>query len=225
MKKLTTVLIVILTISLTSNTLAQKFCAKAGLNLSNILMKDNDENYSEDFKINLGFHVGATMQFPISGLFSFETGLLFSTKGFSSKTEVPFDGETINYKGVMNLYYIDVPLMAKVTFDGGNISYFGELGPYFGLGLFGKTKTEFTYNGDTETDKSDIEWGSDKDNDLLKRIDSGLTIGAGIIIINALQIGLSYDLGLANISTITDGGSKIKNRVFRISIGYRFGNK
>jgi hypothetical protein len=225
MKKLTTVLIVLLTISLTSTSFAQKFCAKTGLNLSKMLIKDNDENYGDNTKINTGFHVGATIQFPISEKFSFETGLLLSKKGMTSKIKELFDGETIKYKSVIDLYYLDIPLLAKVTFEKKKVSYFGEIGPYFGLGLKGKIKTEYTYNEDTESSNSDIEWGSDKENDQLKRIDYGLTIGVGIIIINTIQIGLSYDLGLANISSYTEGGSKVKNRVFKISIGYRFGKK
>jgi hypothetical protein len=32
-----------------------------------------------------GFHIGATAEFPLTEIFSLETGLLLSTKGFISK--------------------------------------------------------------------------------------------------------------------------------------------
>ena len=225
MEKLTKLLIVVLIIASVSESYAQSFGIKAGFNLSNMLIKDDDETYSDEYKMKPGFHVGAIVQFPITGIFSFETGLLLSTKGLKSETEETFDGETIKYKGTMILYYIDIPLMAKLTFDVGKVSVFGELGPYLSFGLSGKLKTEFSYKGDTDSDSEDIEWGSDKENDMLKRLDYGLTAGVGIVIINTVQLGLAYDLGLANISTITEGGSNIKNRVFRISVGYKFGGK
>ncbi len=44
-----------------------------------------------------------------------------------------------------------------------------------------------------------------------------LTFGAGIEI-NAIQIGISYDLGLANISIYNDNGHKVNNRVLKFSV-------
>jgi hypothetical protein len=35
-----------------------------------------------------------------------------------------------------------------------------------------------------------------------------------------VQLGVSYDLELLNISPYTGEGSKISNRVFRLSVGY-----
>lgn len=223
MKKLTTLLIIVLIITSVSESYAQIYSVKAGFNLSNILMKDDDDTYSDEFKMKPGFHVGAFVQFPETGVFSFESGLILSTKGMKTKIEETIDGEPYKYKGIMTLYYIDIPFMAKASFDIGKVSVFGELGPYLSVGLNGKLKTEYTYLGDTETDTENVEWGSDKDNDMLKRLDYGLTAGLGVVIINNIQLGLSYDLGIANISTTTDGGSKIKNRIFKISVGYRFG--
>jgi len=66
-------------------------------------------------------------------------------------------------------------------------------------------------------------WGSGE-YDFLKRLDFGLTGGAGIEI-NFIQIDLSYGLGLANISSYTNDGDKINNRVLGIFLGYKFGGK
>lgn len=222
MKNLLKLLIVVIGFTMTTESYAQTFGVKAGLNLSNMLVEDDDDTYSDDFKVNPGFHVGATAEFPITELFSFETGLLLSTKGFKVSEEETFMGETVKYESKLNLIYLDIPLTAKASFDLGGARIYGVFGPYIGMGLSGKSKFEITAMGETETDEEDIKWGSDEDD--FKRLDLGLTMGAGVEI-SSIQIGLSYGLGLANISTSTDGGSKISNRVLGISVGYKFGRK
>lgn len=222
MKNLRKLLFAIIMITISTVSFAQTFGIKAGLNLSNMLMKDNDQTYSDDFKMNPGFHFGATAEIPIVEMLSFETGLLISTKGFKTSGESSESGFTYEYKTKMNLIYLDIPLTAKATFDLGGAKIYGAFGPYLGMGLTGKTKTEATVNGSSDTNSEDVSWGSDAENDDLKRLDFGVSVGAGIEI-SSIQVGLSYELGLANISPYTDGGAKIGNRVLGLSVGYKFG--
>jgi len=206
-----------------SKTYAQVFGVKAGLNLSTQLMKDNDATYSDDYKMNPGFHIGATAEFPLTDLLSFETGLFLSTKGYKvsmSETEM---GETIEIKGSTNLYYLDIPLTAKAYFDLSTVKVFGIAGPYIGIGLSGKSKFEMTCGSVTLTEEEDLKWGSGEE-DHYRRLDYGLIVGAGVAI-NSIEIGLSYALGLANISAQTEDGAKTNNRVLGISVGYKFGSK
>lgn len=224
MKNLMKLLIVGIAFIMATESYAQTFGVKAGLNLSNMLAKDDDDTYSDDYKMNPGFNIGATAEFPITEMFSFETGLLLSTKGFKISEEETFMGETWKFEGEMNLFYLDIPLTAKASFNLGGAKIYGVFGPYIGMGISGKNKVEFTAMGETETDEKDIKWGSDEDEDDLKRFDFGLTMSAGIEI-SSIQFGLSYGLGLANISPYTDGGTKFSNRVLGISIGYKFGGK
>ena len=224
MKKLTTLIIAVFIISMASESFAQRFAVIGGMNLSNMLVKDDDETYSKDFKLKPGFHVGITVQIPKSGLVSFETGLIFSQKGFLSKEENTYQGEQYTYKSTITLYYLDIPLLVKFSFEVGDVIIFAEAGPYLGIGLTGNMKTKYTYPGGEDKESDKIEWGSDED-DFFKRLDYGLTFGAGVVLFKALQFGLYYDLGLANISTYSDDGTKIKNRVIKISVGYRFGGK
>lgn len=224
MKYIVKLFVVLIAFTMATNELfAQNFGLKGGLNLSTMLIKD-DDTYIDDFKMKPGFNIGATAEFPLAEMISFETGLLLSTKGFKISEEETFMGETIEMEGKMNLLYLDIPLTAKATFDLGGAKIYGVFGPYLGIGLIGKIKSETTYDGETETDEEDIEWGSDEDESDLKRLDFGLTMGAGVEI-NFIQIGLTYGLGLANISPYTDGGSKINNRVLGLSVGYKFGGK
>ncbi len=207
-------------ITMATASYAQTFGVKAGLNLSNMSIT-NDDGWTDfdDTKMNPGFHLGGIVEFPISEMFSFDTGLLLSTKGF--KINEKEDNYEDNIK--MNLFYLDIPLTAKASFDMGSTKIYGVLGPYLGIGLNGKIKYEYGYMGDTETDEVEIKWGSGDEDDL-KRLDFGLTMGAGLEI-NSIIFELSYDLGLANIVTISDDSFTINNRVLKISVGYKFGGK
>lgn len=214
--------VIMLTISMGSY--AQIFGVKGGLNLSNLLMKDDEDTYSDDFKMKTGFHAGLTAEFPVTESFSFETGLLLSTKGFRISEEETYLGETETYEGKLNLLYLDIPFTAKAYYDLGGAMIYGVFGPYAGIGLSGKTKVESTYGGESETDEENIKWGSDEAEDDLKRVDFGLTVGAGVEL-SSVQVGLNYNLGLANISPDTENGNRIKNRVVGLSVGYKFGGK
>ncbi len=222
MKKLTTLIIAVFIISMASESFAQRFAVIGGMNLSNQLWKSDDEKLSDEFKLKPGFHVGILIQAPKSGLVSFEGGIILSTKGFVTKTEETYMGDKYTSKFSMNLYYLDIPLMVKFSFEVGEVIIFFETGPYIGIGLSGNMKSRITYQGEEETDKENIEWGSD-DDDWFKRLDYGATFGVGVVLFEALQLGVHHDLGLANISSYTDDGALIKNRVYRFTVGYRFG--
>ena len=203
---------------------AQTFGVKAGLNLSNLLEKDDEDTYSTDYKMKPGFHVGATAEFPLSEMFSFEPGILLSTKGYKYSDSGSDSGYDWEETETANLYYIDIPLLAKASYDLGSVKIYGALGPYLGIGLSGKWEYEYSFDGDTESESETVEWGNDSENDHLKRLDFGLTFGAGVEI-SSFQIGLAYNLGLKNISAYTGDGFKVNNRVLGISVGYKFGAK
>ncbi len=211
MKKYSKILILFVLVAFSTQSFAQTFGIKGGVNFAKMLDKDEDETYSDDYKMKTGFHVGFTIEQPITDMFSFESGLLLSTKGFKWKED-----KDNNVK--LNLFYLDIPIALKTSFDLGGIQIYTLTGTYLGIGLSGKFKGEV--NGNNE--EADVDWGTDDDEDDFKRIDFGLLIGAGIDI-GAIQIGLSYSLGLSNISTYTEDGYKNKNRVLSISVGYKFG--
>ena len=195
MKNLVKLLVVVFITMLTSESFAQNYGIKAGLNLSNILMKAGGDTWSDDFKMNPGFHLGPTAEFPISEVFSFETALLLSTKGFRINEKETYQNETFEYKSKCNLLYLEFPLTAKASFNvGEKTSIYGVFGPYLGIGLTGKTVSEDIYNGEKHTEKEDIKWGSDEENDFLKRLDYGLAFGAGVEF-NSFQFVLRFGIG------------------------------
>jgi hypothetical protein len=196
-----------------------KIYLKGGLNLADVVIKDNEDNYSEDIKSKLGFHTGLTAEFPINEIVSIEPGLFFKAKGIKNEVSESYQGVSYKTSTNANLNYLDIPVVAKASHKMGNLTAYGSLGPYLGFGLSGRSKMEETYNGETQSTDEKIKWGSGSDDDL-KRLDYGLTAGAGIEV-NNIQIGLSYDLGLANISADTNNGMQTKVRCFNITLGLR----
>jgi len=224
MKNLIKLTIVVFLLLFGTGSFAQNFGLKAGLNLSNLLVKDENDVLSDDFKMNPGIHIGPTVEFPISKIFSFESGLLLSTKGFKVSEKEGYMSEAYEYKLKWNLFYLDIPLTAKATYDFGGVKIYGTFGPYVGMGISGKSKSEQIINGETESNEEDIKFGPDKEEDQLKGYDFGLTMGAGLAL-KSIQIGFTYGLGLANILVYDGGYSKMNNRVLGISAGYKFGKK
>ena len=124
MKNVYKLLVVLFLISLTSQTFAQPtFGIKGGVNFANMVMKDDDDTYSDDFKMKLGFQIGGTAEFVINEMFSFEPALMLSTKG--TKMEFDIEGTDITVK--TNLMYLDIPLNGKAYFDAGGMKVY-EIG-------------------------------------------------------------------------------------------------
>ena len=219
MKHLIRLLAVTLSIAITQSISAQSFGVIGGLNLSKMLLKDMYENYSSEASMKTGFHAGVTMDVPLSNVFSVDAMLLIESKGYLYK-ESAFGFST---ESRINTLYLDLPIRLKGRYHiNEDIAVYGAAGPYVGFGLSGKFRSEITFNGDTEVDEEDIEWGNDPDEDDLKRFDFGLSFGAGVEY-SAFMLGVSYDLGLTNISAYTEDDAMVKTRVLRISLGYRFG--
>lgn len=192
-----------------------RFGAKAGLNLANMVNKDNDNDFGKDASMKPGFHVGVVAEYSLGEKFAIEPALLFSTKGFK------YDKDGIKY--TFNLNYLEIPINAVFKIPLGDAKLLIKAGPYFGYAISGKMKSAdkmFGDNGD-QTEQT-LKIGSDKAKDDIKAMDIGVNIGAGVEI-KSFTIGLQYGLGLANLSPVTDNGMKANNRVIGISVGYMFG--
>jgi hypothetical protein len=216
-----------LVVLISNQSYGQSIGLRGGLNLSNMLIKDDNETYSEDFKLKPGYQFGAIAEFPISNIFSLETGLLLTTKGYRFTLEETEDGDSYKYTQQLNLLYLDIPLTAKASFNIGNAKIYGLFGPYIGFGLSGKYKEiyEETSDGETESEEEEekVKWGSDEESDI-KRLDYGLVMGAGVEF-KSFQLGLNYNLGLANISSYSEDGLKFNNRVIGITVAYKLALK
>lgn len=210
MKKVNLVIVIILSFILSINAFSQNASlgVKGGLNLSNMIIKNDDETMSDDFKMLAGFHVYPFVEYSFSDLFAIDAGLNFQSRGYSIIED--------NFKYRFTTLYIDIPINAKFNFDLGKVKLFCNVGPYVAFGIGGTVYAETTIDRHTISARRDIDWGDD-----LKSIDFGLNIGVGLDINNFI-VGLNYGGGIADLSTIDDDDSRTNNYVLSISLGYKF---
>lgn len=202
---------------------AQTAQLKAGLNLSNMIISDENTTYSDDFSSLTGFHVGFSISEPIGkepGMF-FETGLLITTRGYEEEPDI--NSSDINLTEKVSLVYLDIPLTIKGTSTSENgTGVYGYFGPYIGLAIAAKTSLTGEARGESVDEEEDLDLGDDPDQDSFKRLDGGLTFGAGLEF-KTFTIGLSYDFGILNISPYQENGSRISNSVLKFSVGLKLG--
>lgn len=223
MKKNWTLLTIIFLSIFNIISFARPFEVKSGLNLSTMLYKNAGGTYSDDFQLAPRFLIGITSEFSINESVSFESGLLFSSKGYKIDIKdfaVWQTGEHIDLYENAILHYIDIPVSIRYKMNVNKIQIFGVLGPYIGIGINGKVyNKEYTGNQSGGVDYIGIIKNKGKmgDNELWKRLDYGIQAGAGMIV-KKMVLRINYSYGLANIAQNT--GTKNQNRVLGLSFGY-----
>lgn len=152
----------------------------------------------DDSKSRTGFHVGALAEIFINEKFSVQPEILYSTQGAKSSNLGGF-----SYK--LTLDYLNIPIMAKYyVMDGLSV----QAGPQIGFNV--KAEMERKLLGEKET--KDIK-------DEINTVDFGLNFGAGYELPIGLFFDARYNLGFTKIHK---EGDSTKNRVFQLSVGYKF---
>jgi hypothetical protein len=247
MKKSNVLLSLLILVAFSFSAKAQvEFGIKAGANFSNISQNFTNSDWEMETNIKPGFHIGATADVPISDNFSFQPGLLYSSKGYSVDIEESIEnilGESLPagasidgyFRGTFN--YIEVPL--NFAFKTNDLQIFA--GPYVAMGLSGKQKYDFTvsYMGMSSSDKDELKmkpvFGEVKEGDLsddedaFTALDYGFNAGVGYKV-GPVLIQAGYSLGLGNMTPAYEGDPaserddyKISNRVITLSVSYFFG--
>ncbi len=191
---------------------AQKlnYGVRAGMNMTNL----NEDNV--DYKMRVGFHIGAAVDYELKSSMFLESGLYLTTKG----AKLDGSDEDEKYEEKTNIMYLQLPVLFSYKYDLGSddLKLHGKIGPYFALGLAAKIKSEYKYADESE--KETIKgFGDGDDKTGIKRGDAGLMLGVGLSKGN-YYVGLNYELGLTNINAYD--GDKIHTRNFNISLGYNF---
>lgn len=151
----------------TSETDTLTFWLKGGVSLTTFGGQDVDEDFV-DLRRKRGFLVGAAMDVPLGGTFSFQPEALFVTKG--AKATDPFFIIEPAPELSVNLSYLEIPLLLKWTRDReADTSPFIYGGPSVSLKL--RASEVITY-GDGEEDSGEI--------DDIKGTDLGFVIGGGV---------------------------------------------
>ena len=220
-KLFTSLLILALSVTFASAQDSPKtsFAVIGGLNLQNLTGKA----YNGD-KLNnellLGYHVGVNALIPVASKFYFQPGLLYSTKGAKTKSELSTSTTSINY--------LEMPLNVVYKSACGSGSFMVGFGPYVAYGISGKVKT----SGDAPTVENKIKFknviglNDPQDVPFYKAFDAGASAFVGYELTNGVFCQLDMQLGLLKInseySEYPDDKTSVKNTGFGLSTGYRF---
>lgn len=164
---------------------------KAGLNLNKMNIKEGAANVKSDNMT--GFFVGPMAEFtlPIIGL-GVDGSLLYSQRG------VKFEEENVSLK--YKQHSLEVPINLKYSFGLGDMaSIYAAAGPDFIFNL-----------------KSDDFWGDVK----RKNAEVGISVGAGLKLLNHFQIGANYIFPLTK--NVKEDGWSANNKTWQISLAYMF---
>lgn len=210
----------ILTTSLIINAQGLNFGPRLGMNLATEIEKGHD-SYNENKSTNLGFQIGATAELEVFSFLYIGTTLSFYQTGRKTKDDWG--------KNTITLNNIKIPIDIGYKLPIGNVSVFGSVGPYMSVAMFGKYV--HTPNPDNEFQEEegsdyDVEFNDDSSWLAYKRLDTGLSIAAGVDY-KQFQARLNYSFGLRDITpdsdTMFSTAYKTTSSVFNISFAYFIG--
>ncbi|GAB1445576.1 porin family protein [Flammeovirgaceae bacterium] len=167
---------------------------KGGLNIAKFDISQGTSNIDN----RTGYHGGAFALFKFAK-FGIQPEVIFSKQGSDFKVS------TDSYEA--NFDYINIPIILKLYLVAGlNI----QAGPQFGFLTTSKIKS--TVSGIKSTE--------DVKDQLNKKSDTSIALGAGWDLPFGLTLDARYNLGLSEFKL--DNGPDIKNKVIQISLGYKF---
>lgn len=162
---------------------------KGGLAFANGTYSEG--TYSETSGSLTRLNLGLMLDFPSSGSFNIQSGIMFN--GMGSKDSESGDKVPVNF--------LSVPVLAKVKLGSG---FYGYAGPQLSILLSAKYK----YDGGTEDIKSNF-----KGTSLF-----GL-FGLGYSVSDKFNLYADYSTGLTDLSKVSTSGSKITANAFSIGVG------
>jgi hypothetical protein len=189
------------------------------MNLASEIEKGHD-SYNENKSTKLGFQLGAAAELEVFSFLYVGTTISFYQTGRKTKDDFG--------KATTTLNNIKIPIDIGYKLPIGNVSVFGSIGPYASITMFGKYV--FSPNEDNEFQEEgydyDVEFDDESSWLAYKRIDSGLSIAAGVDY-KQFQAHLNYSFGLRDITpdsdTMFSTAYKTTSSVFNLSFAYFIG--
>ncbi len=188
-----------------------------------------------------GLNVGFKGEYVLPNAYGtyINAGVNWSMKGgkkeFFDPSASAIDGTSVATKYTVKYApsYLEIPIHVGFRYNiNTKFGVYGELGPYFAIGVTGKGKCK--YDNDLVKDESFMFFGKNFDFDNMKgiqRFDCGFGFRVGAEYNNQYSLNLGYDWGFTDMFTdkyrtayAIGGGSlpKMKNHNLSITFGYRF---
>ena len=188
------------------------------------------EEISPNVKSVTGFTLGIGYNLPLTSfgnsMLSLQPEIDFIQKGFKSTLSGTFnEGDyyyTLSSEEKYTVNYLEIPVIAKLSFGPQNTRFHIMAGPSLAYGLGGKYKATFTFDDGesySESYSGKIKFGeepeeNEEDAYINNRVDFGVQLGVGVTFMEKITVDLRYGLGLSDLSD--DFASK--NRVLQFSV-------
>jgi len=177
----------------------------------------NVKEFIPDPKLHLV--AGGVINYSIVRRLAIQTEILYSGKGSAMQYYYQDD----NLRGYatldLRLGYLSVPLIAQLKF-GDRKSYFHfDAGIVFNQLVYKKAEAKIAAEddqGNVVDQDQDLVWEEDPN-----KQDYGYTFGIGLVA-NGLLFDFSYEMGMNDVFPASTDGLSIRNRSFKVSIGYIF---
>ncbi len=208
MKKIVIVLSILL---LGSGIMAQGFSIGPQIGFSSTtILEKNDLTGRIDKNLKLGYQLGVAAEFELMSFLYVGSAVTFFQKG-DSRGDDTFTSKT-------KLGYIDIPITIGYKMPLGNVSVFGNVGPYSSIAIIGKTYYQTDMGQEELEENYEIEFGEEMGQ--YKRFDTGVTFGGGVEF-KQFQVKANYSFGLVDITYSEFVTSK--HSVFNITGTYFIG--
>jgi len=196
MKKIVSAIIVAVALATAMPAQAQglKFGVKGGLNLTSLNLdkvSDFSSAYEYGKENKAGWYIGPTVKY------TFAMGLGFDGAVFYDQRNAKVNGEDVKQKTV----YVPINLRYNIGI-GALGSVYLAAGPQVGFNV-----------GDTNINIGHLADSKDQINDTfqLKKATFGINLGAGLILMKHLEVGVVYNIPLGNTADIKGSVSDIAN--------------
>lgn len=187
-----------------------------GYNLLNTTQTLGDE--SDDGSLN-GFYIEATYDFNFMekswGSLGLQPGIRYTFGAETDSEELP--GLTTRYS--LAEHYLDVPVNVKYAYDAipTKLKVYAFAGPVISVGLASSLSTSVN-DGIVKTNNyKDTEYG---------RFDIKFGVGAGVTVVENLNVKLGYNIGMLNRYTGEQLSKDLKYKkntgVFYLGVGFNF---
>ena len=174
---------------------------KLEANTSNFIISNMD---SRNSKFGLGVTFGGFGIIEFTDNFAFRPELLLHYK--NSITENKIGGDDADYQ----YFGIEIPLYAVAQFGMGNGMVFAGLGPYIGIGIDARYKTDRMPNAKLY------------DYSIMQRWDVGAGILFGYEFADKLQINSAYKIGFIDALDTGRNTATMLNQAISLGLAFRF---
>ena len=170
----------------------------------------------------IGALIGAEAEYQLANMFSLAAGLNFSMQGSGWKDydekigDVKFDIKD----NKMNLYYINVPVVA-------NVYLFKGFAVKAGVQVGFLVKANYEISATVKDDRNDRNMSTKYDESFTsecKKVDVAIPMGVSYQVPTIpIVIDARYNLGLTKVNKESEDGYKdLKNNVIQLTVGYKF---